>query len=353
MSYKDKLAIFSIGIVLLIFFQSFSPIGANFSSEVQQQSSQFWIDNQGYVDQILYKVITQDELMVESLRTGEIDIVGQFIDVSLLIPSDYSDPNIGLTQTRRRGFGHVTHNTQKFPTSVRALRQGFAYALDKVELQQRVLGGASYVADSPLVGSLGIWSCEYEFTLEPCSPTGVTYYDPRPDLGNLSVLSAGFYDYDGDGFREFFIGTVSNAGKIVWNGSVVSQGNSLTTNGYPDSRWDGYSYLGEDGIRRTFIEVNTLLGGASLGSNNAGSVDLASAVALAGDWIEVNFFVTGSAGSSIVSTVLTMTSEAYYSMGIKGSTEFITFAALLQKMSAGDFNGAFFAYSSIGPDPTF
>ena len=57
-------------------------------------------------------------------------------------------------------------NAQNFPTSVRYLRQGFAQALDKVELQQRALGGASFTADTPIVGSLGIWSCEYEFTLE-------------------------------------------------------------------------------------------------------------------------------------------------------------------------------------------
>jgi ABC-type transport system substrate-binding protein len=136
------------------------------------------------------------------------------VDVSLLTPNDNNDAEIGLTQTKRRGFGHVTFNSEAFPTNVRGIRQGFSYSLDKVELQQRALGGASYTADSVIVASLGIWSCEFE--LADCEfPGGETYYEARPQKGNETVLNAGFYDFDGDGWRDFFNGTANG-----WNGGM-------------------------------------------------------------------------------------------------------------------------------------
>jgi ABC-type transport system substrate-binding protein len=286
-----------LGLLIIAAFSTFfwstsSNVVAETTGLSQAKDDQFWIENQGYVDQIIYKVITQDELLVEATRTGEIDIVGQFVDVALLKPSDFSNPNLGLTQTRRRGFGHVTFNNQEFPTSVRALRQGFAYALDKVDLQQRVLLGASFTADSPIVGSLGVWSCEYEYTLSPCSPNGETYYDPQVGLGNETVLNAGFYDYDGDGFREFFNGNVTHSPEgLIWSGSSVKQGNAVsTTSGYPDPNWNGYTYKGADGVRRTFPQVVKLMGGGDLGPNSQGAL-----AGMPSSWEEVEFIVTGSA----------------------------------------------------------
>ena len=62
-----------------------------------------------------------------------------------------------------------------------------------------------------------------------------------------------------DGYREFYSGEISFNGSLIWNGTAVAQGNTiLTPNGYPDFRWNGYAYLGEDNIRRTFIDVNPL-----------------------------------------------------------------------------------------------
>ncbi len=348
------------GLLILAAFSTFfwstsSTVVAETAGTNQAKSDQFWIDNRGYVDQIVYKVITQDELLVEATRTGEIDIVGQFVDVALLKPSDLADPDLGLTQTRRRGFGHITFNNQEFPSSVRAMRQGFAYALDKVELQQRALGGASFTADSVIVGSLGVWSCEFEFTLSPCSPSGETYYDPQVGLGNTTILNAGFYDFNGDGFREYFTGNVTDSTLgLIWSGSSVAQGNVLgTASGYPDPNWNGYTYLGEDETRRTFAEVNVVMNGVPLGPGSSGASALGTGMADSANWEDVEFIITGSAGSNIVTIVVTMVSEGFYAMGIKGNTEFITFAALLQKMDAGDFVGLFFAYSGMAPNPTF
>ncbi|MFW9929677.1 MAG: ABC transporter substrate-binding protein [Candidatus Thorarchaeota archaeon] len=316
----------------------------------------YWIENQGYVDQIIYKVITQEELMVEALRTGEIDISGSFVNVALLKPSDYNNPDLGITETRRRGFGHMTFNTQKFPTNVRAFRQGFAYGLDKQKVSEQALAGASFTADSPIIASLGIWSCEYQYAQTPCSPTGDTYYSARPDKGNTTLVNAGFFDQNSDGFRQFYNGTLTGASGegLVWDGAAVSQSaTTSTTNGYPDPNWDGYTYKGADGVRRTFSQANQVAGGQLLGAGDSGTSKLASAAKTGTNWIPIQFTITGSAGSQTVTDVVTIASEGFYSVGLHINTEYITFASLINKAISGDFYAVFFAWSLGSVDPTF
>jgi ABC-type transport system substrate-binding protein len=334
---KLILGLFVIAAFMTFGFQTASEVTA---ASNQRQPNSYWVENQGYADQIVFKVITSDELLVQALRAGEIDMVGQFVDVSLLTSADNNDPSIGLTQTRRRGFGHVTFNAQSFPTNVRGLRQGFAYALDKTNLQQRALGGASYTADSPIVAALGVWSCEHP--LADCSyPGGETYYEARPDKGNATVLASGFYDIDNDGWREFFNGTTAD-----WNGGLV-WADDRTDATY---NWNGYTQKG-----KTFAEVAGASG--TLDINDHGKTNLKSAYTTDADWIDddaYSFDVTGSAGASIViNTVVTMSIEAFHSMGIQATASFITFSTLLSNLESGDFNAVFFAYSGMAPNPTF
>jgi ABC-type transport system substrate-binding protein len=175
------------------------------------------------------------------------------------------------------------------------------------------------------------------------------------DIGNQTIVNVGFYDFDSDGFREFFNGTVKNtANQTIWKGASVTQGNSLAgADGYPDPNWNGYTYLGEDGNRRTFSQVNELLGGSALTAASLGSGGLAAALTTASDWLEVSFDVVGSSGSSVVQTVITMAAEAFTAIGMNAVGRFITFASLLQKLQAGDFYGVFFSYAGLSPDPTF
>lgn len=355
MLYRRKIVflivIVTFSLILPIIFRNNFSIDADLNQGAH--SDQFWIDNQGYVDQIIYKVISNEEMLIQSLRTGEIHIVGQYVNVDQLTPSDYNDQNIVISQTRARGFGQITHNSQKFPTSLRSLRQGFAYALDKVDLQQRALGGASFIADSPIVGALGVWSCEYEFSLVPCSPTYENYYDPNTTKANTTVLSTGFYDWDNNGFREFFNGTVYNNGSLIWNGSAVAQSNTIEfTSGYPNARWDGYTFLGEDNIRRNFREVNNLLNGSTLSPNSAGSALLAPPLQNTTDWLKVELTITGSARSAIIDKSITIASEAYYSMGIKVYAEFVTYPALLSILVTGDYSNILYEYDDIPIGPS-
>ena len=316
----------------------------------------YWINNQGYVDQFLYLVNTNDELMLEALRQGTVDIIGGSVNPSLIKPEDYNNPDLAISYTPSNSFGQLTFNNQKFPTSIRSLRQAFAYSLDKYTLVTDIFGTTGNVADSPLIASTGAWSCEYEFTSIPCSPAGnETYYGPQKVLANQTLVDAGFYDIDLDGYREFFMGLATDpAGHIVWNGTAVAQGNIITAeNGYPNPNWNGYTYLGDDGQRRTFSQVNELLGGSLLTGNDAGKAKLASAFNESVDWVDVSFSIEGSKGYSVVTQSADFIVNAFHQIGIDVSANLIDFTDLLRIMGLGDFYGLIFGYSGLNPDPSF
>jgi len=149
----------------------------------------------GYADEIYFQIIKGSQQQVLALQAGEIDMIGQFVDPDLRIPL-MTDPNILINQTIRRGFGLVSFNCEKTPTNWTSLRQAFAYALDKDELQLQALGGFSRPIDSPIPTSMGAWSLDNH-------PDFVTnYYEPDPVTGNAILDAAGFVDIDSDGWRE-------------------------------------------------------------------------------------------------------------------------------------------------------
>ncbi|MFW9930980.1 MAG: ABC transporter substrate-binding protein [Candidatus Thorarchaeota archaeon] len=343
-------------LILFSFLSIFWNTSENVVSKIVQSGpkpDKYWIDNQGYVDEIIFKVITQDALLINALREGEIDMMGSFIEPSLLIPADYNNPNLAITETRRRGFGHITFNTQKFPTSIRGLRQGFAYALDKQKIGEMALSGSSFMADSPIVGSMGIWSCEYQYAVMPCSPTGDTYYSARSDKGNQTIVNVGFYDQNGDGFREYYNGTIFVGENKIWDGFAVTQGAVVDSpSGYPDVRWNGYTYLGEDNIRRTFPQANHAAGGVLLAGGMSGIPYLANSLD-SSKWVSVEFTLLGSSGNQVYSSVLTISSEAFDYIGLNVGTELFPFVTLQQIWTTGNFYGVLFGWTIDGVDPTF
>ncbi|MHA1451199.1 MAG: ABC transporter substrate-binding protein, partial [Candidatus Hodarchaeales archaeon] len=149
----------------------------------------------GYADEIYFRVIIGAEQQVLALQSGEIDLIGQFVEPDL-VPPLLTDPNIMINQTNRRGYGHVTLNCQQAPFNWTAMRVAFATALDKDGIQQQALGGFSRPVDSPVPPSMGAWSLDNH-------PSFVSnYYEPDTDRGNEILDAAGFVDIDSDGWRE-------------------------------------------------------------------------------------------------------------------------------------------------------
>ncbi|MHA2366971.1 MAG: hypothetical protein ACXAC7_23665, partial [Candidatus Hodarchaeales archaeon] len=75
--------IFILTLLLILIFLSSNGSIYVVANKMYSESSD-WNNNRGFVDRIIFNIITSDEDMVNALRNGEIDIVGQFVDVSLI-----------------------------------------------------------------------------------------------------------------------------------------------------------------------------------------------------------------------------------------------------------------------------
>ncbi len=282
-----------------------------------------WRNNTAYVDEVLYKIIQGDEQQLLALKNGEIDVVGDFVASQFISEDLLNDPNIGINKTQRRGFGHVSFNTAKWPTDQRGLRRALAFAVDKYAISEEAWGGESRPVDSPVVPSIGIWSIEHDSALRHLPEN---YYDPNPVKGNHSLLQDGFYDIDNDGWREWFNAT--KAGK-AW--SAVVDVSAFD----PDAANPSTAVANEAGTNPTAFTVTD-----TTTFNNLNN------------WEEVSFEIIGSQGSTVVDTVVRQSQKAYHSVGIDAKISFVDFNNLLQQLTGGTFNAAFFGYST-GPTPLF
>ncbi len=282
-----------------------------------------WRNNTAYVDEVLYKVIQGDEQQLLALKNGEIDVVGDFVAAQFISEDLINDPNIEINKTQRRGFGHVSFNTAKWPTDQRGLRRALAFAVDKWAISEEAWGGESQPIDSPVVPSIGIWSIEHPSALRKLPEN---YYDPNPIKGNHSLLQDGFYDIDNDGWREWFNAT--KAGK-AW--SAVVDVSAFT----PDAANPDPNVANEAGPNPTAFTVTD-----------------ATTFNDVNNWEEVSFPIIGSQGSTVVDAVVRQSQKAYHSVGIDAKIDFVDFNNLLSQLDAGTFNAAFFGYGT-GPTPLF
>ncbi len=170
-----------------------------------------WRTDTGYVDRIIFKVISDVNDQIIALKNGEIDIIGNEIPINeTFLQEIEANPVLEYNVTSARAFAALHFNCAKFPTNMRTIRQSFAWALNKNRIQQLIWYGLGIVVDSPLLPSLSNWSIDsptanlskYGLVAPP------TYYAANPQEGNLTLLEEGFYDIDSDGYRDFFNGTL-------------------------------------------------------------------------------------------------------------------------------------------------
>lgn len=205
----------------------------------------------GFLDKMVVRYYESGDAMLQGLYNGEIDVVEGYYT------PQYS---INLTEVEKQGLNPNLHphdrvgvaifNTQRFPTNIRALRQAFAYAVDKENIIKNVFSDLGNPKDD-LLPTNHFLSCEYNYQ-KTCGERGSTYYKPNLNQAHEELVKVGFYDYDGDGMKEFFNSTVVDGNQILWNATSIVSGGG-------DPLWNGYHYGGY-----SFSEVNVLGGGDSL-----------------------------------------------------------------------------------------
>ncbi|MHA2140394.1 MAG: ABC transporter substrate-binding protein [Candidatus Thorarchaeota archaeon] len=154
--------------------------------------------NGPYIDKLVYKnfrgatVEGGVDALIAALITNQIDMIDDNVY------EDYyaelrAIEEIDLHLHLRNGYGHLTINCGKYPYNITAFRRAVAFALDKDTITDYIFGGESQPHDS-IVSAPNPWSIEGQLPY--------AYYSPQPEIGNQLLDEAGFFDIDGDGYRE-------------------------------------------------------------------------------------------------------------------------------------------------------
>ncbi|MGQ4832477.1 MAG: ABC transporter substrate-binding protein [Candidatus Asgardarchaeia archaeon] len=154
-----------------------------------------------WVDRVIFKVIQDDNVAVLNLLNNEAHLRDSFIDPQYLDLLEAAS-NVDVFSVWRMGWGHISFNCELFPFNITAFRRAFAFAYDKQKVSEYVFQGYSQPIDSPVPPAAGEWSYEEDL------PFHYYYYDNTSAIHQLE--SAGFKDYDGDGWREWNVQLPTN-----------------------------------------------------------------------------------------------------------------------------------------------
>ncbi len=159
--------------------------------------------------QIVFHLIENESTMLELLQEGKLDVIGPLFSLEYLKdPSSLAASNVTIRFFSARMFNALFFACNEWPATERGLRKGLAFALNKTRVGEIAWGRHVLPIDDPLTRIISGWSTRNAQVLEENMTWG---YSP-PDLvrGNLSLLRDGFYDIDGDGWREWYHGKNSS-----------------------------------------------------------------------------------------------------------------------------------------------
>ena len=135
-----------------------------------------------YVDEIIFKVIANQNQMVLALLNGEIDMDTSFFD-PVYLQTFKDNPSVSVHNGTRNGYGLIQINCEKYPLNISGLRRAIAYAFDKEEVITMHLQGFGITHDSVVPRCNG-WCVEDEFSHH--------YYTAQPDIGNAILDDLNF-----------------------------------------------------------------------------------------------------------------------------------------------------------------
>jgi len=167
-------AAFAICVLLAVFLTS--------PTDVQGLESSYSNLSTGpYVDEVIFRVIANQDQRVLALLSGEIEMDNSFFD-PVFLPELDADPDIDIYTSIRNGYGHITINCERYPLNISGFRRAFAFAFDKTRVTEEILDGFGIEHDS-LVPRPNGWCIEDQFDYH--------YYTEQSDIGNqiLDVLN--------------------------------------------------------------------------------------------------------------------------------------------------------------------
>ena len=149
--------------------------------------------NQGPMqfDELLIRYVSDEAVAYASLETGEVDIspiAAQYLEQAK------TNPNITVIEAKTEITNYLGFNHEFHPFDVEAVRQAFAYAINRQEIVDIAYEGQAEVLYQPLApGNVG-----YNPELEEYS----RQTSDDVEKANAILDELGYLDTDGDGIRE-------------------------------------------------------------------------------------------------------------------------------------------------------
>jgi peptide/nickel transport system substrate-binding protein len=142
-----------------------------------------------YLDELQILFINEEQTVLAALETGEVTLA----DVPIQNLADIqANPDITVNEALLTEIRYAGFNTSKAPWDNVELRQAFAYATDRDEVNLLGYEGLSVPLYQPLPET--IWGHN------PDLDAGSYHFDP--DLAMQMLDELGYVDVDGDGMRE-------------------------------------------------------------------------------------------------------------------------------------------------------
>lgn len=143
------------------------------------RNENYWEKGLPYLESIQFFLIPDANVIFAMLRTAEVEVMEE------LRPSDEAaaerDPNIGVTRLKGYRNRVVFFKTNTLPWDNKALRQAFAYAMDRKSLVDVLYGGQADIAYHPIARAHGVWF----------DPT-ITVYEYDPAMAKQKLAEAGY-----------------------------------------------------------------------------------------------------------------------------------------------------------------
>ena len=141
------------------------------------------------LDELEVNFLSEDQTVLAALQTGELTVANV---PTQNLPDVENDPNITVNKGQLQEIRYVGFNTSKAPWDNVKLRQAFAYATDRDEINQVAYNGLAVPLYQPLPST--IWGHNPDLDAKSY------HYDP--DKAKQMLDDLGYKDVDGDGLRE-------------------------------------------------------------------------------------------------------------------------------------------------------
>ncbi len=173
-----------IALLVVISFNGVQSVGCFSESDSLQTGP--------YVDEIIFKIIENQDQRVLALQAGDIEMDSSFFD-SVHYRTLDEDPNIDIYTAAGNGYGQLTINCAKYPLNISGFRRAFAFAYNKTASVNTLHSGIPAIEHDSLVPLPNGFCIEDQFDWH--------YYTPQPDIGNQILDDLNFTIDSETGYR--------------------------------------------------------------------------------------------------------------------------------------------------------